>query len=60
MKVQVTTFAAMAEPCPDNQFDCIIESKETELAKPGNIKWLSSHIKWAARQQKAVTIRPIL
>lgn len=34
--------------------------KQTDLAKPGNCKWLLSHIKWAAKQNKQVTIRPSL
>lgn len=32
--------------------------KITDLAKPGNCKWLMSHIKWAAENRHYVSIHP--
>lgn len=33
--------------------------KETDLSKPGNRKWLVSHIRWAAGKGRVVQITPI-
>lgn len=34
--------------------------KEIDASQPGNIKWLVSHIKWATKNNRTVTIEPIL
>lgn len=34
--------------------------RQTDLAKPGNRKWLMSHIRWAVANGQQVTIRPSL
>lgn len=33
--------------------------KETDLALPGNRRWLMSHIRWATKFGNTVTIAPI-
>lgn len=34
------------------------EDKIVDLAKPGNCKWLVSHIRWAVKNSKTVIIVP--
>lgn len=52
MQVAVQTL-----PQRDNE---VASQRETDLSKPGNVKWLVSHIKWAAKHSQTVVIRPIL
>lgn len=32
--------------------------KDTDLSKPGNVKWLMSHIKWAVENRHQVIVAP--
>jgi hypothetical protein len=34
------------------------ERKVTDLSKPGNRKWLMSHIKWAVEHRHSIVIQP--
>lgn len=54
MKVFVET-----RPTDQRPYDSSCD-KQADLAKPGNRKWLVSHILWAARNGQQVTIRPSL
>jgi len=41
-------------------FICASSQRETDLSKPGNVKWLMSHIKWAVKHNQTVIVTPIL
>jgi len=45
---------------PKGGKDWDAERKETDLSKPGNCRWLVSHLKWAVKHNQTVTIAPIL
>ena len=51
MKALVATSRAGGLPCDSE--------KLTDLSKPGNVKWLSSHIKWAIKNDLSVSIHPV-
>jgi hypothetical protein len=53
LRVKVGTYPI---PFVAGRDDCAL--RDTDLSKPGNMKWLKSHIKWAARNNKSVTISP--
>ena len=53
MKVFIET-----RPMENIPFDSSAD-RQTDLSKPGNRKWLVSHIRWAAENSKQVTIRPV-
>jgi len=36
----------------------LCDKKDIDFTKPGNRKWLLSHIAWATKNNKAVTITP--
>jgi hypothetical protein len=42
---------------PENGKDWDSTRKETDLSKPGNGKWLLSHLKWAIENRQTVVIQ---
>ncbi len=51
---------AMVITTPQGGKDWDSQRKETDLSKPGNVKWLSSHIKWAIENRHSVNILPLV
>lgn len=43
---------------PESGKDWDTTRKETDLSKPGNCKWLVSHLKWAIENRNSVNIVP--
>lgn len=43
---------------PIGGYDWESQRKDSDLSKPGNVKWLMSHIKWAAKNRLEISIVP--
>ena len=43
---------------PAGGHDWEAQRKDVDLSKPGNIKWLNGHIKWAVKNRHTVLVAP--